>query len=149
MVLFDIVDMDACHVLLGRPWQSDLNVVHIGKENTYTFSKDGHKLTLCPYSDEVQATTTKVKKYRIMLRSIRNKKKNVSATTIPPDQCGSDEERSIRLVMYHSRLSQNVETSITMPKPDDVDGGDSGMNKKMRSCCAYGDHNLKVKEING
>ncbi|GKF05698.1 hypothetical protein Tco_0036366, partial [Tanacetum coccineum] len=63
--------------------------------------------------------------------------------------CGTDEERSIRLVMYHSRLPQNVETSITMPKPDDADGGNSGMNKKMRSCCANSDHNLKVKEING
>nr|GEU35126.1 hypothetical protein [Tanacetum cinerariifolium] len=59
-VLFDIVDMDTCHVLLGRPWPSDLNVLHRVKENTYTFSKDGHKFTLCPYSDEVQATTAKV-----------------------------------------------------------------------------------------
>ncbi|GJV89996.1 putative receptor protein kinase ZmPK1 [Tanacetum coccineum] len=68
-ILFDIVDMDACHVLLGIPWQSDLNVVHRGNENTYTFSKDGHKFTLCPYSDEVQATTAKVKKNQIMLCS--------------------------------------------------------------------------------
>ncbi|GJV37346.1 putative receptor protein kinase ZmPK1 [Tanacetum coccineum] len=42
-VLFDIVDMDACHVLLGRPWQSDLNVVHKGKENTYTFSSNNNQ----------------------------------------------------------------------------------------------------------
>ncbi|GJR89055.1 putative ty3-gypsy-like retroelement pol polyprotein [Tanacetum coccineum] len=40
-VLFDIVDMDVCHILLGRPWQYDLGVIHKGKENTYTFSKDG------------------------------------------------------------------------------------------------------------
>ncbi|GJZ27076.1 hypothetical protein Tco_0571329 [Tanacetum coccineum] len=84
-VLSDIVDMDACHVLLGRPWKSDLNVVHRGKENTYTFSKDGHKFTLCPYSDKVQATT-KEKKNQIMLYSTRNKEKNICATTIPPDQ---------------------------------------------------------------
>ncbi|GJY28751.1 transposon ty3-I gag-pol polyprotein [Tanacetum coccineum] len=32
--------MDACHVLLGRPWKFDLGVIHKGKENTYTFSKD-------------------------------------------------------------------------------------------------------------
>ncbi|GKA13145.1 zinc finger, CCHC-type containing protein [Tanacetum coccineum] len=32
--LFDIVDMDACHVLLGRPWQSDLNVPRSGIEET-------------------------------------------------------------------------------------------------------------------
>ncbi|GJT59964.1 hypothetical protein Tco_1003497 [Tanacetum coccineum] len=85
-VLLDIVDMDACHVLLGRPWQSDLNVGHRGKENTYTFSKDGHKFTLCPYSDEVQAKTTKVKTNQIVLCSIRNKEKNICATIILPDQ---------------------------------------------------------------
>ncbi|GJS85143.1 putative receptor protein kinase ZmPK1 [Tanacetum coccineum] len=84
-VLFDIVDMD-CHVLLGRPWQSNLNVVHKGKENTYTFSKGGRKFTLCPYSDEVQATTTKEKKNQIMLYVTRNKDKNICVTTIPPDQ---------------------------------------------------------------
>ncbi|GJW58895.1 methyltransferase-like protein 22 isoform X2 [Tanacetum coccineum] len=39
-VLFDIVDMDVCHILLGRPWQYDLGVIHKGKENTYMFSKD-------------------------------------------------------------------------------------------------------------
>ncbi|GJW37932.1 RNA-directed DNA polymerase [Tanacetum coccineum] len=75
-VLFGIVDMD-CQVLLGRPWQSDLNAVHKGKENTYTFSKRGRKFTLCPYSDEVQATTTKVKTNHIMLCSTRNKEKNM------------------------------------------------------------------------
>ncbi|GJX00132.1 hypothetical protein Tco_0184045 [Tanacetum coccineum] len=80
------IDIDACHVLLGRPWQSDLNVAHRGKKNTYTFSKYGYKFTLCHYSDEVQATTTKVKKNQIMLCSAWNKEKNICATTIPPDQ---------------------------------------------------------------
>ncbi|GJS49477.1 putative receptor protein kinase ZmPK1 [Tanacetum coccineum] len=84
-VLFDIVDMD-CHVLLGRPWQSDLNVVYKGKENTYTFSKADRKFTLCPYSGEVQVTTTKEKKNQIMLCSTRNKEKNICATTIPSDK---------------------------------------------------------------
>ncbi|GKD06410.1 hypothetical protein Tco_1181384 [Tanacetum coccineum] len=64
--------------------QSDLNVVHKGKENTYTFSKGGRKFTLCLYSDEVQATTTKEKKNQITLCSTRNKEKNICATTIPP-----------------------------------------------------------------
>nr|GEW90556.1 hypothetical protein [Tanacetum cinerariifolium] len=63
-VLFDIVDMD-CHVLLGRPWKSDLNVVHKEKENSYTFSKGGRKFTLCPYSDEVQAIQPKKRRIRL------------------------------------------------------------------------------------
>ena len=33
--------MDVCHLLLGRPWQYDINVVHDGRKNTYTLEKNG------------------------------------------------------------------------------------------------------------
>ena len=33
-VLSDVVDMDASHVLLGRPWQFDVDTTHKGKENS-------------------------------------------------------------------------------------------------------------------
>lgn len=32
----DVLPMDACHILLGRPWQFDRNVKHDGKSNIYT-----------------------------------------------------------------------------------------------------------------
>lgn len=32
----EIVNMDACHVLLGRPWQYDRLVHHDGRANTYS-----------------------------------------------------------------------------------------------------------------
>ncbi|XP_071713605.1 uncharacterized protein [Rutidosis leptorrhynchoides] len=68
-IVFDIVDMDACHVLLGRPWQFNLGVIHKGKENTYTFSKDGHKFTLCPYSNSSIPRASKEKEKQITLCS--------------------------------------------------------------------------------
>jgi len=40
--------MDACHVLLGRPWMYDRKVKHNGFQNTYSFSKGGKKITLKP-----------------------------------------------------------------------------------------------------
>src|SRR5271156_1945210 len=40
-ILCDILPMDACHLLLGRPWQYDRDVVYHGKKNMYTFKKDG------------------------------------------------------------------------------------------------------------
>jgi hypothetical protein len=40
-VLCDVIEMDACHILLGRPWLFDRQVHHDGKENTYEFKKDG------------------------------------------------------------------------------------------------------------
>ena len=44
----DVVPMDACHVLLGRPWLFDRRVIHDGRMNTYTFHKDQKKITLTP-----------------------------------------------------------------------------------------------------
>ena len=38
--------MDACHVLLGRPWQFDREVVHEGKRNVYSFEMNGKKNSL-------------------------------------------------------------------------------------------------------
>lgn len=50
-IMFDIADMDACHILLGRPWAYDVNATHKGKENTYTFHHDGVKMVLVPLTD--------------------------------------------------------------------------------------------------
>jgi hypothetical protein len=51
-VLCDVIPMDVCHVLLGRPWQYDRNVVHDGRMNTYTLEKDGRTHRLLPIKDK-------------------------------------------------------------------------------------------------
>ncbi|XP_074315398.1 uncharacterized protein LOC141651593 [Silene latifolia] len=47
-VLCDVLPMDACHLLLGRPWEFDKSAVHHGKDNTYSFEFDKRKITLAP-----------------------------------------------------------------------------------------------------
>jgi hypothetical protein len=48
--------MDVCHILLGRPWKYDRNVVHDGRRNTYTLEKNGRTHMLLPIKDkEVKA----------------------------------------------------------------------------------------------
>ena len=44
----DIVPMDACHLLLGRPWEFDRRVLHDGFLNTYTFKFQNRTFTLKP-----------------------------------------------------------------------------------------------------
>lgn len=39
----DVVDMKACHLLLGRPWQNDVDATHKGKDNVHTFQWKGKK----------------------------------------------------------------------------------------------------------
>ncbi|PKU79208.1 RNA-directed DNA polymerase [Dendrobium catenatum] len=47
-VTCDIMDMDVCQLILGRPWQYDTGAVHDGRSNTYTVEVKGKKLKLMP-----------------------------------------------------------------------------------------------------
>ena len=42
------VAIDAYHLLLGRPWQYDRNVVHDGKRNTYSLMFNNTKIIILP-----------------------------------------------------------------------------------------------------
>ncbi|XP_071727614.1 uncharacterized protein [Rutidosis leptorrhynchoides] len=44
----EVIPMDACHLLLGRPWQFDRKTKHDSFRNTYSFVKDGVNITLAP-----------------------------------------------------------------------------------------------------
>ncbi|PKI41852.1 hypothetical protein CRG98_037757, partial [Punica granatum] len=47
-IMCDVVPMDACHLLLGRPWLYDRWVIYDGFKNTYSFVKEGIKIILAP-----------------------------------------------------------------------------------------------------
>lgn len=57
----DIMLMDVCHILLGRPWKYDRKVVHDGETNCYKFVKDGIKHTLVPMKKEDVVKTSGTK----------------------------------------------------------------------------------------
>ncbi|XP_038678354.1 uncharacterized protein LOC119979794 [Tripterygium wilfordii] len=50
----DVIPMDACHLLLGRPWQYDSGAVHDGKKNTYTLKNKGKVFVLKPRKEKEQ-----------------------------------------------------------------------------------------------
>ena len=47
---FDVVPMQSSLLLLGRPWEFDNDVTHLGRTNTYTFMHKDKKITLLPLS---------------------------------------------------------------------------------------------------
>jgi hypothetical protein len=48
--------MDVFHLLLGRPWQYDKNIVHDGRKNMYTLEKNGRTQMFLPIKiQEVRA----------------------------------------------------------------------------------------------
>jgi hypothetical protein len=51
-ILCDVIPMDVCHVFLGRPWKYDKNVIHDGRNNTYTLEKNGRTHMLLPIEEK-------------------------------------------------------------------------------------------------
>jgi hypothetical protein len=42
------VPMQACSLLLGHPWEYDIDALHHGRSNKYTFMHKGKQITLLP-----------------------------------------------------------------------------------------------------
>ncbi|KAF7148023.1 hypothetical protein RHSIM_Rhsim03G0232100 [Rhododendron simsii] len=58
-VTCDVIEMDASHVLLGRPWQFDVDVVYKGRDNTYCFNWESHKVVMVPTNYKVSVKPSK------------------------------------------------------------------------------------------
>jgi len=50
-IVCDIMPMDVCHVLLGRPWQFVKRAFHDGRIIFYSFYEDGMKHLLLPLQE--------------------------------------------------------------------------------------------------
>ncbi|XP_033139353.1 uncharacterized protein LOC117130859 [Brassica rapa] len=62
-ILCDVLPMEAGHILLGRPWQSDRRVIHDGYANKHTFEFKGRKTVLVPMTPkEVQVDQLQLQK---------------------------------------------------------------------------------------
>ncbi|KAF7127595.1 hypothetical protein RHSIM_Rhsim11G0041000 [Rhododendron simsii] len=59
-VTCDVIEMDASHVLLGRSWQFDVDVVYKGRDNTYCFNWESHKVVMVPANHKVSVMPSKV-----------------------------------------------------------------------------------------
>ena len=45
-VVCDVIEMDACHLILGRHWQYDVDATHRCKDNVYMFFRNCRKFVL-------------------------------------------------------------------------------------------------------
>ncbi|XP_012072609.2 uncharacterized protein LOC105634371 [Jatropha curcas] len=57
----DVVDMDACGVLLGRPWQFDVDALHKGRENSYLFTWKNKKIIVLAFGSSAKASKVEEK----------------------------------------------------------------------------------------
>jgi hypothetical protein len=60
-VTCDVVEMDACHIILGKSWQFDVDVIYKGHDNVYIFMNKGQKVILGPIKEEFSVVEPKTK----------------------------------------------------------------------------------------
>ena len=65
----DVVPMDVCHLLLGRPWQYDQDICHNGRNNTYSLKINGKKITLLPMKHQVIPKPQKLDKTLLFIKT--------------------------------------------------------------------------------
>jgi hypothetical protein len=72
-VTCDVVEMDACHVLFGQPWQYDVDTTYKGRDNTYLFWWHGKKIILVPTGTNasVQKGTMTIRKSFLTLGGVK------------------------------------------------------------------------------
>ena len=93
-VICDVLPMDACHLLLGRPWQYDHHATHEGRSNTYSFWDVGRRRVLRPMfsSDIKQDAIDSVPKFTMKPRtaSFQERGNDVATSAIamfPAQRC--------------------------------------------------------------
>ncbi|XP_028554101.1 uncharacterized protein LOC110105612 [Dendrobium catenatum] len=57
-VLCDVLDMDVCHLILGRPCQFDVGAIYDCRTNVYSFEWKGRRLRLLPTVTETKTHLT-------------------------------------------------------------------------------------------
>ena len=78
----DVVPMQACSLLLGRPWEHDNDATHHGRSNKYTFMHKGQKITLVPLTpaEIVQADRERA----ATLNDSKSENQQVANSVFPP-----------------------------------------------------------------
>ena len=75
-VVYDVMPMQASHLLLGRPWQFDRHVLYDGYRNRYSFDHNGYKFKLTPLSPkEVYLDQLKLQKSSLRKSGSETKEK--------------------------------------------------------------------------
>ena len=115
-VLCDVVPMEACHILLGRPWQFDKKTMDNGLTNEITFTHNEKKFILNPLShsqvvkDQVQMKQKrdeekkKIEKQKALREPKAWEKSVPSHKVIQQDEKFEDTFENMLLVEQPSRL---------------------------------------------
>nr|GEZ48076.1 hypothetical protein [Tanacetum cinerariifolium] len=126
----DVVAMDACHLLLGKPWEYDRDITHNGKINTYSFLFGGVKITLMPNKpkevvNKPIGTLLTLSQFKDELKIVEKMNSNAYRLKLPSHIRCSDVFNVKHLLPYHGDSSdedsvENSRTNFVYPGGNDV-----------------------------
>nr|KYP36899.1 hypothetical protein KK1_041950 [Cajanus cajan] len=105
--LCDIVPMEACHILLGRPWQFEKKTVHDGLTNEITFTHKEKKFVLYPLSpQQVAEDQAQMKNKRKREKVGKSKEEEISSKGImSKENCFITKEPMKTILFIHKDLN--------------------------------------------
>ncbi|GJV06058.1 putative gag-pol polyprotein [Tanacetum coccineum] len=81
-ITYDVVPIDACHLLLDRPWLFDKHVYHNGHLNTYSLFINGKKITLTSLKpNEISKVKMNTKSDKVLFMSQKELVKELESGT--------------------------------------------------------------------
>ncbi|KAJ9536092.1 hypothetical protein OSB04_un000730 [Centaurea solstitialis] len=112
-VLCDVLDMNTCHVLLGRPWQYGNDVTYKGRDNVMIFRWGEHKIAMSPVSRFERNTKKKKGDCLITAMNSRSSSLEVEETDTDPYEEESDRAKlkQARAAKVPSRAASRLTTT--------------------------------------
>ena len=103
-VLCDVIPMEACHILLGRPWQFDHKTLHNGHTNEITLQHHSKTFVLHPL------TPSQVASDQVQMRARREEEssKNSNASKDSKDKTKVEEVSSSKDVAHEVLLTHKT-----------------------------------------
>ena len=118
-VLCNVVPMEACHILLGRPWQFDKKTMHNGLTNEITFTHKEKKFILYPLSH------SQVAKDQVQMKQKRDEEKK--KTKIEKQEKALREqkawEKSVpfhEVIQQEERIENTFENMVLVEQPSSL-----------------------------
>lgn len=83
----DVIDMDASHILLGRPWQYDTVATHKGCDDVYFYNRGSHKIAMALVSESGKLEKPKNSSFLVMLNSEQDFEEDIKEVDVVPCVC--------------------------------------------------------------
>ncbi|XP_051117869.1 uncharacterized protein LOC127242392 [Andrographis paniculata] len=117
-VVCDVLPMQACHVLLGRPWQLDRKAHHDGYLNRYSFEFGSRKICLKPLSP-MDVHEDQLYMHRQFLEEAKEKRERKKSEKNKSEKSEHGSEKSEGEKIKSDKREQEYQDVF----PDEVTGG--------------------------